>query len=156
MHANCNGTDQPVVGPTAARPPNYIGRSDMDPMARASLNGINVLVVEDSWHVASAIKSVIENAGMEVVALAATVTDAERMMELHQPEMAVVDINLQGEVTYDLIQDMFARDIPVVIISGYEVLPAVTGKAAAILKKPIRASVLLATLQRIAAAREKH
>ena len=107
MFPSCNGTDLPSIAPPAAAPSTFIGTSDMDPAVRASLNGINVLVVEDSWHVASAIKSVIENAGMEVVALAATVADAEEMMALHQPEMAVVDINLQGEETYDLIQQMF-------------------------------------------------
>ena len=156
MHPVGSGIEQPVTRPAAPQPPPLAGTRDMDPLPRASLNGINVLVVEDSWHVASAIKSVIENAGMEVVALAATVADAEEMAALHQPEMAVVDINLGGEDAYDFLETLFARKIPVVIISGYEVLPAATAHAAAILKKPIRASILLATLQRVAAARGKH
>jgi DNA-binding response OmpR family regulator len=132
------------------------GPIDMSFAPRASLNGVNVLVVEDSWHVASAIKSVVENAGMEVVALAATVADAEVMLALHEPQIAVVDINLHGEEAYGFIEQLFALGIPVVIISGYEVLPAFTARAAAILKKPIRASVLLATLQRIEGERNRH
>ena len=150
-----NSSATPPLSPTVATTPpaNITGKSGMRLSVRTSLNGISVLVVEDSWHVASAIKSVIENAGMEVVALAATVTDAERILAKHSPEVAVVDINLHGEETYGVIEQLFSASIPVIIISGYEVLPAFTERAEAILKKPIRASVLLGTLQRIASER---
>jgi len=141
--------------PAATMPGSHLaaGKCVLPLSERSSLNGVNVLIVEDSWHVASAIKSVVENAGMDVVALAATVADAERTLLRHAPQVAVVDINLHGEETYGFIERLFAQQIPVIIISGYEVLPAFTERANAILKKPIRASVLLSTLQRIASER---
>ena len=133
---------------------NPSGRRDFVLASTTPLNGVRVLVVEDSWHLASALKSIVENGGMEVVGSAATLAEAERFLDSSEPDMAIVDVNLQGEETYGLIEQLVARGIPVIIISGYEVLPAVTDLADAVLKKPIRASALLSTLQRIAAKRE--
>ena len=118
--------------------------------ARAPLRSHQVLVVEDSWHIAGAIKTVVETVGMTVVGPAATLADAEKLMASNALDMAVVDINLQGELTYGLIEKLIASKIAVVIVSGYEVLPEIADRADAVLKKPIRAGVLLATLQRIA------
>ena len=114
---------------------------------------LQVMVVEDSWHIASAIKSMIENVGMQVVGPAATLTEALQVLAASHPDMAVVDVNLQGDLAYGLIDQLLDRAIPVVIVSGYEISPALANRADTVLKKPIRASVLLTTLRAIAAKR---
>lgn len=121
-----------------------------------SLSGQSVLLVEDSWHVAHAIKALLENAGMLVTGPAATLAEAERLMALQTINLAVIDINLQGEMAYPLIDRLHESGVPVVVISGYELLPMVRGKVAAILTKPIRAVVLLRVLRRIVRAHTTH
>jgi len=112
------------------------------------LSGLYILVVEDSWDVGTGLKMLLETWGADVVGPAATVADATRMVSERTPDVALVDINLRdGEQSYCLINQLYDLGIRVVVISGYaDVSPAV-GKVAAILQKPIREDVLLASIR---------
>ena len=114
-----------------------------------SLSGLRVLIVEDSWHVAVAVKSLLESVGMEIVGPAATIADAQILLTNGVPDLAVVDLNLHGEMAYGLIDDLISRNVQVLVASGYETFPDVNSGVAAVLAKPIRASTLLSTLRRI-------
>ena len=70
------------------------------------LRGVRVLVVEDQWHVANALRSLLEVEGMEVSGPAGKTADAHRLADEHKPELAVVDINLKGEMAYSLIDNL--------------------------------------------------
>ena len=117
----------------------------------AELRGLRVLVVEDSWHVAHAIKSLLEELGMVVAGPAATLGDAERLLAAREPEVAIVDINLKGEMAYGLIDRLHGRGVRVVVISGYAVPQIAQGKVAAILQKPFSAKSLLMILHQAVA-----
>lgn len=65
-----------------------------------------------------------------------------------KPELAVIDINLRGEMAYSLIDDLHDRGVRVVVISGYAVLPRLTAKVDAVLQKPSNGPELLASLRR--------
>jgi DNA-binding response OmpR family regulator len=117
--------------------------------AASSLKGVHVLVVEDAWHLAKALKSALTEVGMDVAGPAATIAEAERLVTGRQPDVAVVDVNLKGEMAYGLIDLLHDRGVRVIIVSGYAVLPKSTDKAAAILQKPFSVAVLLATLRRV-------
>jgi DNA-binding response OmpR family regulator len=104
--------------------------------------------VEDQWHVANALRSLLEVEGMEVSGPAGKTTDAQRLADEHKPELAVVDINLKGEMAYTLIDDLHDRGVRVVVISGYAVLPRLSAKVAAVLQKPFNGPELLASLRR--------
>ncbi len=112
------------------------------------LRGVRVLVVEDQWHVANALRSLLELEGMEVSGPAGKAADGHRLADEHKPELAVVDINLKGEMAYSLIDDLHDRGIRVVAISGYAVLPRLSAKVAAVLQKPFNGPDLLASLRR--------
>jgi DNA-binding NtrC family response regulator len=116
-----------------------------------SLEGVRVLVVEDTWHVAKALKSALENVGMDVSGPAATTAQARRLMIEHMPRVAVVDVNLKGEMAGGLIKELHDRGVPVVVVSGYAVPPISADSAAAILQKPFSGSELLVTLRRVLA-----
>jgi DNA-binding response OmpR family regulator len=109
---------------------------------------MRVLVVEDQWHVANALRSLLEVEGMEVSGPAGNTADAHRLADEHSPELAVVDINLRGEMAYSLIDDLHGRGIRVLVISGYAVLPRLTTKVAAVLQKPFNGPDLVASLRR--------
>jgi len=120
-----------------------------DPPAAASLelDGLCVLVVEDSWDVGTGLKMLLESWGAVVAGPAPTTADARRLVCERIPDVALVDINLRdGEQSYCLINQLHDQGIRVVVISGYaDVSPAV-GKVAAILQKPLREDVLLASI----------
>ncbi len=116
------------------------------------LKGLRVLVVEDSWHVANALKSLLVELGIDVAGPAASLRDAERLLEAREPQVAVVDINLKGEMAYGLIDTLHDRGVRVVVISGYAVPQVAQSKVAAVLQKPFSAKSLLAVLREAAAA----
>jgi CheY-like chemotaxis protein len=116
------------------------------------LKGLRVLVVEDSWHVANALKSLLVELGIDVAGPAASLRDAERLLEAREPQVAVVDINLKGEMAYGLIDTLHSRGVRVVVISGYAVPQVAQSKVAAVLQKPFSAKSLLAVLREAAAA----
>lgn len=87
---------------------------------------------------ATALMVLLANLGMEVAGPAATVAEAERLAARHRPELAVVDINLKGEMAYDLVSQLHDGGVRVIVVSGYSVLPRLSGKTVAVLQKPAR------------------
>jgi len=116
------------------------------------LNGLSVLVVEDSWDVGSGLKMLLEAWGADVLGPVATVADAERVAVERNPNVAIVDINLRrGERSYGLINRLQDQGIPVVVLTGYAGASVQPGTADAVLEKPMKEDLLLASLRRAAA-----
>jgi len=117
-----------------------------------NLRGMRVLLVEDSWQLGMALKSLLRSFDAEVDGPVATTADAERLISEHVPDAAVIDINLrQGERSYGLIDRLIGLDVPVIVTSGYSDLPMVPAKAH-ILEKPISEARLIAILRSVAGA----
>jgi CheY-like chemotaxis protein len=114
----------------------------------SELKGVQVLVVEDNWHVANSLKLFLETNGMEVSGPAATTTDARRLAAAQNPDLAVVDLNLKGEMAYALIDQLHDQGVPIVVISGYAVLRSLTDKVVVVLQKPFNPTELLAAIHR--------
>jgi DNA-binding response OmpR family regulator len=117
----------------------------------SSLEGVRVLVVEDAWHVANALKSALEQVGMDVCGPAATTAEARQLIAERMPRMALVDVNLKREMAYDLIEELHDHGVSVVVVSGYAVPSISADKVAAILQKPFSGSELLAALHGVVA-----
>jgi DNA-binding NtrC family response regulator len=112
------------------------------------LNGLWILIVEDSWDVGTGLKMLLESWGAEVAGPAATMADAARLVSERTPDVALVDIHLRdGELSYCLINRLHDQGVRVVVISGYADVSLAVGKAAAILQKPMREDVLLASIR---------
>jgi DNA-binding NtrC family response regulator len=117
-----------------------------------NLRGMRVLLVEDSWQLGMALKSLLRSLDAEVDGPVATTADAERLISEHVPDAAIIDINLrQGERSYGLIDRLIGVDVPVIVTSGYSDLPMVPAKAH-ILEKPISEERLIAILCSVAGA----
>ena len=101
-----------------------------------------------SWHVATAIESLLRSFGAEVAGPVASTADAERLLAEQLPHVAVVDINLRGgELAYDLIDKLNDLAVRVIVVSGYSALRLHQDKVAAVLQKPITEAELLAAFQ---------
>lgn len=112
-----------------------------------SLEGKRALVVEDSWHIAFATKSLLENAGMVVMGPVAQADAAETLLAAATPDVAVIDVNLHGTLALGLVDRLNALRIPIVVVSGYEMVDALEGKISVFLKKPVRSRVLMAAVR---------
>jgi DNA-binding NtrC family response regulator len=112
------------------------------------LSGVRILVVEDSWHIGVALKSLLRALGADVIGPAATTAEAERLISEQIPDASIVDFNLRGgELAHDLIDKLNALGIRIIVVSGYASVPLAPGKAAVILQKPIVETQLLAALR---------
>jgi len=113
---------------------------------------MRVLLVEDSWQLGMALKSLLRSLDVEVDGPVATTMDADHLISEHVPDAAVVDINLrQGERSYGLIDRLIGQGVPVIVTSGYSDLPMVPAKAH-ILEKPISEEKLITILRSVAGA----
>jgi DNA-binding response OmpR family regulator len=113
----------------------------------AALRGRCVLVVEDGWQVADALQLLLETMGMVVAGPVATARAAQAVATERRPDMAIVDVNLSGEMAYGLLDWLDSRRTPVIVISGYEDLPASLQRFSAILHKPFTATALRMALK---------
>jgi CheY-like chemotaxis protein len=112
------------------------------------LKGLRVLVVEDSWEVATALTRLLRAWGVDVLGPVATTADALRLICERALDAALVDINLRGgEQAYGLIDRLHDQGIRVVVISGYSDVSVAQGKVAAILRKPLKPDLLLQSLR---------
>ena len=120
---------------------------DLQP-GSTNLNGLRVLVVEDSWQVSAALKRLLEACGADVAGPVATVADAARLVSERPIDVALVDINLRGgELAYDLIDKLHNQGIRIVVVTGYADVSIDEKKVAAVLQKPISGPLLLQSLR---------
>jgi two-component system, response regulator PdtaR len=116
------------------------------------LKGVPVLVVEDAWHVAKALKSTLKQMGIHVVGPTATTAHARSLAAEQRPELAIVDVNLKLENSLGLIDELHEQGVRIIVISGYAAPPVSKDSVAAILQKPFSASELITTVHRIIAS----
>ena len=118
--------------------------------------GKRLLVVEDEFVIALDLQNLLEAAGHEVVALAASVADALALLDggggdaepgrRRPPPLdgAVLDVNLRGEPATPVADALAARGVPFVFVSGYGAAGRPPGhEAAPVLAKPYSEGDLL-------------
>lgn len=108
-----------------------------------------MLIVEDAWHVAKALKSTLEQVGMHVVGPTATTAEARNLTAAQSPRLAVVDINLKQETSCGLIDELHQQGVRVIIISGYAAPAVSEDRVAAFLQKPFSDTELITTILRV-------
>ena len=113
------------------------------------LKGLDILLVEDSWAVGDALKQLLELLGARVSGPAATTAEAERLLELHLPDVALVDIHLRGgEQSYPLVARLIEQGVAVIVLTGSpDVFPVLPADGTTILEKPVSEAALLAHLR---------
>jgi DNA-binding response OmpR family regulator len=115
-------------------------------VAVSRLRGLRVLIVEDSWYIAKAVESVLEDVGMVIAGAAATASVAERFARERAPKVAVVDVKLRDGMAFGLIDRLHDLGVHVVVVSGFAAFSTPPGRVAAILQKPFSGDELLTAL----------
>lgn len=104
-----------------------------------TLDGTRVLVVEDEAIVSMLLEEFLDELGCEVVATASRLEDALEKAGALMLDVAVLDVNLAGKVSYPVAEALQARGVPFVFSTGYGAggLPDAM-RGAPVLSKPFR------------------
>ncbi len=120
-------------------------------MTDKSLSGRRVLVVEDEMMVLLLIEDMLSDLGCESVTTAATVDQALALMNGRVFDVAMLDVNLNGQKSYPVADALAARDIPFVFATGYSDHVTREGyPGRPVLKKPFKFEALVEILARLA------
>ena len=84
-----------------------------------SLKGRRVLVVEDEALVAVLIEEALISAGATIMGPFSAVAPSMAAIAAEPPEVAILDLNLAGESSLPVADDLVARGVPIIFASGY-------------------------------------
>ncbi|KQY97711.1 hypothetical protein ASD45_16935 [Pseudolabrys sp. Root1462] len=114
------------------------------------LSGRTVLVVEDEMLVAWLLEDMLVDLGCVVIGPAAKVNHALMMIQANAIDIAVLDVNLNGETSYPIADALAARGVPFAFVTGYDKDRMPDGyRAFSVLQKPFHRAELSATLTRL-------
>ncbi|MGN6459660.1 MAG: response regulator [Pseudolabrys sp.] len=116
------------------------------------LSGFHCLVVEDEFLIALDYERILQTAGAARIVIAPNLAKAREMLASAGPfHLAVLDMDLDGESTLPLAQELTAAQIPFVFITGYSMKAALPDdlRAAMVLEKPLEERMLVVTLTQI-------
>ena len=88
-------------------------------MTNKLLSGRHVLVVEDEMLVLMTIESMLADLGCESVAAAATAAQALELTKSRVFDIAMLDLNLNGDQSYAVADALVAQGVPFVFSTGY-------------------------------------
>src|ERR1700688_2424193 len=78
-----------------------------------------VLVVEDEMMVAWLLEDLLAELGYAIVGPAASINQALAMIETEAIDVPVLDVNLNGEMSYPIADTLVSRGVPFVFVTGY-------------------------------------
>ena len=113
-----------------------------------NLDGARVLLLEDEFLIALDAEQILKELGVLHVEIAATLSDAEERAQAGEYDLALLDVNINGEMSFGLAQSLRARGVPVVFATGYELKDSAISEvgAAYCVTKPYTSERLRQTL----------
>lgn len=120
----------------------------IQPAAGGALQGLRVLVVEDDYFIASEICTALKRAGAAIIGPAPDLETGLAAIRRELLDCAVLDINLHGQLAFQIAAELRARGIPSIFATGYDdsVIPESLADAVR-LEKPIDLAALLRAVE---------
>ncbi|ASQ12978.1 response regulator [Sinorhizobium meliloti] len=81
---------------------------------------LRILVVEDESMIAMLIEDSLSELGHEVAAIASRMEEALDMARKGQFDIAIIDVNLDGEPSYPVADILAERNVPFIFATGYD------------------------------------
>jgi CheY-like chemotaxis protein len=85
-----------------------------------SLDSARVLLVEDEFLIALEAEHYLRELGTRSIEIASTLPAALELAARGAFDVAVIDVNLNGEMSYPLAEQLAQRRIPIIFASGYQ------------------------------------
>jgi light-regulated signal transduction histidine kinase (bacteriophytochrome) len=132
------------LAPPDNRPTAPVNFSNIHDTPKQPGNALRVLLVEDSFMIISALEMAFDSLGWTMVGPATRIPAAMAMVETEFFDVVLLDVNLDGEMSWEVAAALRARDIPFVLSTGYELGNIHPGfpKDIKIIKKPFKIDVL--------------
>ncbi len=108
------------IDPSSAAPP-AITFCDVPAETKRASNEIRVLVVEDSFMVIGALELAFDSFGWTMVGPATRIRKALALVETERFDAVLLDVNLDGTMSWDVAAALKARGVPFVFSTGYEI-----------------------------------
>jgi PAS domain S-box-containing protein len=126
-----------------------VGKSPRQP--DKPLQGQRVLIVEDEVLAMLDMRSALEAAGADILGMARTLDEARELVNCHA-SLAVLDVNLRGELSFPIAEQLVARGVPVLFATGYDIASLAPAhlKKVPTLQKPFEGAVLVQKLIELA------
>jgi len=84
------------------------------------LLGLRILVVEDDYFIALELCTALRDCGAEVVGPARDVQSGLNAIRSEHLDCAVLDINLQGRLGFQIATELRGRGVPALFATGYD------------------------------------
>lgn len=81
--------------------------------------GLRVLLVEDESVIAMLTENMLMEMGCDEIEVAGSVPQALSSIERHPPDVAVLDVNLQGQLVLPVAEKLAKAGIPFTFATGY-------------------------------------
>jgi CheY-like chemotaxis protein len=111
-----------------------------------------VLVVEDDFIVAFDMQTLLEEHGARVLGPAASLQEAREVLAAERPNVAILDVNLNGEYVFPLVGELRTHRVPFMFATAYaddERLFPEDARAAPRVAKPVLPGVLITQMLRL-------
>lgn len=124
-------------------------------MAR-SFKDVSVFLVEDEYLLAAVLQRDLETVGFRVFGPYTTLEAAQAAVGAERYDVAIIDINLHGQLAYPIADELLKRDVPLIMLTGYELLDLPKRyRDVTKLSKPYDIAVTLRTVERLLDERDK-
>ena len=112
-----------------------------------------VLVVEDETLLVMALEDMLDGLGLDVIGPAMNLSHALELSGRERFDAAILDVNLGGELSFPVADQLCERGIPFVFATGYGMSVLESNySSACILSKPFEFAALKTALSRIGVA----
>jgi DNA-binding response OmpR family regulator len=111
---------------------------------------VRILVVEDNYLIALRTAAILQDAGYAVVGPELSLDAARRALAQQRIDLALLDVNLDGEMVFPLSTILDTRGIPYIFITSYSeaAIPA-EYRDRPLMQKPFVPELLLAQIQKL-------
>jgi DNA-binding NtrC family response regulator len=121
----------------------------------SSFSDRRILLVEDEMLVAWLLGDMLTELGCAVVGPASSVNQALAMIDAENIDAAVLDVNLNGQMSYPIADALAARGVPFLFSTGYHKDTLLDGyRTFPVLQKPFHRSILSDTLAKLLTLKE--
>ncbi len=83
------------------------------------LSGLSVLLVEDEYLIALDAEQMLRELGVRDVEIASTFETARKQTQTGTFDLAVLDVNINGQLSFPIAEILKSRNIPFVFATGY-------------------------------------
>lgn len=114
------------------------------------LAGKRVLIVEDEFFLAYGIQLLLEDQGCHVIGPCSTVDEAFAAVARGGIDVAVLDVNLNGQMVYPVATELQLMGVPFAFTSGYRAVDIASQyRDVPRLEKPVEDRIFLATVKNL-------